>query len=72
MEKRYNFKVHTDDGSCHIFNVMFEGDLQAAIDAITNRGIAESFSICDDNHVAHIFYYNHVISIDIREVKVKE
>lgn len=72
MEKRYNFKVYTSDSNCHVFNAMFEGNLQDIIDKITNKGIAESFSICDDNHVSHIFYYKHVVNIDIREVKVKE
>lgn len=72
MKKRYNFKVYTADGNCHVFNAMFKGNLQDIIDKITNKGIAESFSICDDNHVAHIFYYKHVVNIDIREVKVKE
>lgn len=72
MEKRYNFKVYMSDGNCHVFNAMFEGNLQDIIDKITNKRIAESFSICDDNHVAHIFYYKHVVNIDIREVKVKE
>lgn len=72
MEKRYNFKVYMSDGNCHVFNAMFEGNLQDIIDKITNKGIAESFSIRDDNHVAHIFYYNHVISIDICKAKVKE
>lgn len=72
MEKRYNFKVYMSDGNCHVFNAMFEGNLQDIIDKITNKGIAESFSIGDDNHVAHIFYYKHVVNIDIREAKVKE
>lgn len=72
MEKRYNFKVYTVDGNCHVFNTMFAGDLQAITDLIANRGVAASFSICDDNHVVHMFYYNHVVDIDIREVKVKE
>lgn len=72
MEKRYNFKVYTSDGNCHVFNAMFEGNLQDIIDEITNKGIAKSFSICDDYHTSHIFYYKHVVSIDIREVKVKE
>lgn len=72
MEKRYNFKVYMSDGNCHVFNAMFEGNLQDIIDKITNKGIAESFSICDDNHVAHIFYYKHVVNIDIHEAKVKE
>ena len=72
MEKRYNFKVYTVDGNCHVFNAMFKGNLQAVVDNIAPNGSFITFTIIDVNDVVHLFFYDRVINIDIREVKVKE
>lgn len=72
MEKRYYFKVYTVDGECHVFNAMLEGTLQTVIDKIAPNGIYVTFTVMDTNGVVHMFFYDHVINIDIREATVKK
>lgn len=73
MEKCYNFKINTIDRNCHIFNAMFPADINVntLIDKIVPNSSFTTFSITDVNGVTHVFFYDHVVSIDIREVKVK-
>lgn len=75
MDKRYNFRINTIDGNCHNFNAMFPADINTLIDKIAPNGSFGSFAtftITDTSDVAHVFFYDRVVNIDIREVKVKE
>lgn len=74
MEKRYNFRINMIDGNCHNFNAMFPADINVntLIDKIVPNSSFTTFSITDVNGVTHVFFYDRVVNIDIREVKVKE
>lgn len=74
MDKRYNFRINTIDGNCHNFNAMFPAyiNISTLIDKIAPNDSFTTFTIADVSGVAHVFFYDHVVSIDIREVGVKE
>ena len=69
MDKRYNFRINTIDGICHNFNAVFPAyiNISTLIDKIVPNDSFTTFTIADVSGVAHVFFYDHVVSIEIRE-----